>query len=169
MPPKFQSTNELKTFEFHDAIIDSIKFDKNSIYWELYNVNITKDNSLNNYPTDMCLGLSNLVLKDIKEIKATIQGSCAFNEKGEIIKENPDIEIKQEKIEEKLNDLISNQYLDIFYLNEAKISDNEYKAEITCSGGEIIELSIIYKTSIISWNEFEKEAWYVNFNKKGGS
>lgn len=42
MKYKYETTNNLNTFAFHDAVIEGVTFENNNMIWNLYCVNITK-------------------------------------------------------------------------------------------------------------------------------
>lgn len=53
---KYISSNELSTFQFHDACFKKITFLDGAMLWELEAVNVTTSNSQNNLDVDMEAG-----------------------------------------------------------------------------------------------------------------
>lgn len=165
MKYKYETTNNLNTFAFHDAVIEGVTFENNNMIWNLYCVNITKENNLNTYPNDMKLGKCKLVFKNIENIKGKFWGSSILDENNNIIGKKEDIILNEKEIIDQLKKY--NEYVnDILYLKETNIGNSKYNVLIECNGYDIMSLSFDYETSIILWNEFEGKSWYVDFNNK---
>ncbi len=165
MKHKYETINSLNTFELHDAVIENITIECNNMIWNLYCVNIKKENSLNTYQTDMKLGKCQLIFKNIENIKGKFWGSNTFDENNNIISQKDDITLKEKEIIDELKKY--NEYVnDILYLKETNIGKDKYNVIIDCNGYDIMSLSFDYESSIIKWNDFEDKAWYVDFNNE---
>ena len=158
---KYTSLNELSTFQFHNALFNSIKIIDKTMYWEMSAIDIMTTNSQNNHTKDMTTDLAYIVFDDVV-IHSLERTACdTYNSKNELIKSVKNIIIHESEYN-KVFDNVNSQYSFTYGMEEfVQINDSQYK---TCfnvySAGENYHLTIFFSKVIVSWDEYTGDAWY---------
>jgi len=153
---KYQSTNILRDFEFHDAYFKFRKFENNVLSISVQYLNIHKNTEQNHYPTDMEIEVANI----------TFQGFCVKSfEPGRIWKQDangkfytdePQIIFEGYIAEEKL---LSELRTGITVFEFGTLESGNYYFD--GAGDEPwFQAQFLFDSVAIEWDEYRKPAWY---------
>ena len=160
---KYQSTNILQDFEFHDAYFKLVKLDNCAVTIFVQYLNIHKNTNQNHYPTDMEIEVANI----------TFQGFCVKSfEPGRTWKQDSDGKLYTHEPQVIFDEKIAERKL----INELQVGTTIFEFGTLENGNHYFDgagdepwfqVQFSFDSAIVEWDEFRKPAWYEEppFNK----
>ena len=158
---RYAAIDEWETFVFHDAEIVRIERDGQRMTWIVRNVNVTRQNSQNDHPTDMCIAEARVAFEAVEIKGLTFCGYTSYDRDGEIV-ESPPREVPVEQAEAILRDLRGGIIL--YISTREKPPKRCDRRESTCMldhNANVFDVTFAFGRVVISWQEFAGSAWYV--------
>jgi len=156
---KYESVNELSTFDFHDAYINKIDFLNGQMIWEVENINATTQNSQNNFEDDMCIKNALVIFEDIKIDEFLYGGYSKYDGKGNLLEKK---EVETITNQEKCREVLKNMPMMPMMISDVSpplyvSDDGQYKTKFNLLD---CNLPISFSKAIIKWDDFNGKAWY---------
>jgi len=158
---RYQSTNEISHFDYHDAFIKSFSIKDHSIHWVVDDINATKENSQNDLPEDMRILGCLIDFEDVQVDEIIFCARLQYDENRNLIESEPARNADPSEFATILEETMKSWcYIqDISALAETK--DGRYRISICLDGHiGIYNLNISYRTFIAQWDEYAGKAWY---------
>ena len=159
---RYKAIDELDYFEFHDAEIKEIKLINDQMIWRVSSINVTTANTQNNNPKDMCVENADMIFENISIERLEFGAYTYSNDR--MIKS---VEARTAKAEEYVDILTetTSGYCFIYQMDELdKVDGERYRACFNIDGGAgNFYLTFSFSKSIVEWDSFNGEAWYVQF------
>jgi len=156
---KYISINELSSFDFHDAIIDSIDLSDNEMTWIVSDANVYEENSQNNYDVAMCIDSAKIVFTNASVKKIVLATYVQSQDSGEGF--HKAITAKESEHGEILRRTIDGN--SIMGLDSLSVTDdNHFIAcfHICSDADDRYYLTIRFSKVTVQWDIFDGKAWY---------
>lgn len=155
---RYRAENDLGLFEFHDAELSFLSFDKNELVLSAKHLNIHKNAARNPYDFDMEIDFARILFTQFEVASYRPMRAYQEDDDGKLYTDEPEIIYNGKEAEK-------------HFLNELKNSITIYCIDIRKQGNKnLIELSTCAQTCffavftfeevVVEWNEYCKKAWY---------
>lgn len=154
---KFSSESSLNYFSLHDSIIQDLRVIDNNLYLYVNMINVTPKVKENPFDVAKQTDEALIVLKGFKFLHYTKDHGDKFNNETF---ENYNVE------DIKMHIKFGKSYIYDF----ASVADDDFCRELLLDSLEnfLMSVKISYKESVINWNEFVKDSWFVRSEKRNG-
>lgn len=158
---KYISSNELSTFQFHNACFKKITFLDGAMLWELEAVNVTTSNSQNNLDVDMEAGPMCLSFENCNIERIDYYGLKSYDKDGNLINIIPGRTYSKEEYLDIFKGLVNNGGVISRLLPSSDYTNHCSFDILTPFDGITIVLN--YTKVTTEWNEFVAQAWYLKY------
>jgi len=157
---KYTSVDELDRFQFHDAQIQKIVSSSMDMIWETSLVNVTTDNTQNQFNNDMCTNFAVIVFENY-HIESIIFGASEAWRDGVLVASREARTLLPEEYDSILNETPCSYcyILDMELLSDGQDSMHRSVFDITGGAGTYY-LTFSFTKAIISWDEYSGIAGY---------
>ena len=158
--PLYSVTNNLDIFNFHDAELKLLRFEKNSneliVSVKQLIIHKNTDQNTNNY--DMVIKDAVATFTNIHNLSIIAGGLYIEDEKGELVpKEEPITMTDTEALNYLITALSKSNYFLVYELS--KTGDGRYCMPVSCMP-KSFNLYFSFDNINITWSEYENIAWY---------
>lgn len=155
------SVDELSCFAFHDATLEAIEFQEGKMKWRLDGLNVTTENSQNNFPKDMCINKAEITFEAVKIIGITFGAYDTYGANRVLIQSVMAREASPDEFDHILKQTLES-YCFIYSMEMVQAdSEQRFAACFNIDGGAgNYDLTFEFAKSIVEWDEFYGEAWY---------
>lgn len=158
---QYISSNELSTFQFHDACFKKITRADKHMLWELEAVNVTTRNSQNDLDVDMKADNMLLTFENCSIERIHHFGHKSYDKDWNLIKEIPGRTYSEDEYPNIFKGLVDNGGV-ISCLKPSSDYNSHCSFDIlTPFDGITIVLN--YAKVTAEWNEFLAQAWYLKY------
>ncbi len=159
----YKAIDELNNFNFHDAQLHHIDYHDGSMVWKLSSVNVTSQNSQNNFDKDMCIKDASIVFENIHIEKIVFSAYKTYDANNILIKSEDAIIANPNDY----SDILKNTFNSYCYILSMELLPNilekKHFVSFNIDGGAgNYDLTLSFSKSIVQWNEYSGKAWYEN-------
>lgn len=153
---KYQSSNILQDFEFHDAYFKLEKFENSTLTISVKFLNIHKDTAQNPYPSDMEIELASITFQGFYTKSFEPGKLWKQDTNGKFYNDEPQIIFRGQTAEEKLlNELRTGATV----LEFGTLENGNYYFE-GIGDEPWFQVQFQFDSVTIEWDEYRKIAWY---------
>jgi len=159
---KFNSVNELSSFDFHDAAIESIVFADSKLTWVVTAANALPANTQNNHDVAMCIDNAVISFDDVS-IESIVFGAYTIHKDGNIVEFNDAVTIAESEHQNIFNETVNGSGNHIHGLeNFSSIENNQYRACfcIDSYSAGMYYLTVKFSIVVVEWSNYSGKAWY---------
>lgn len=160
---KYTAINELNFFDFHDAELQKIDINGDSLIWRLCSLNATTQNSQNSFNEDMCIKEAEVIFEHFNIEEIVFPAYEVYDSDNNLIESVESITANPNEYDDILKKTLDS-YCYIYSMEElSKLGNDKNKVCFNIDGGAgDYYITLSYSKSIIHWNEYEGKAWYEN-------
>ncbi len=158
---KYTSVNEPNEFSFHDAYIEKIRVEGNDMIWTVESPNVSKFSSQNEYDKAMCIDLSEVIFKNYR-IVSVIDAAHKRYSCGDLL-DVPEKRLTENETADFLTKFISEDIGYVYSLERFNSVDGHMIETLIYFANDVYKfpvLKIFCTDFIVSWDNFDGEAWF---------
>lgn len=160
---KYISIDELNYFDFHDAQLQKIDIDCDSLRWRLSSLNATTQNSQNSFNEDMCIKEAEVIFEHFNIEEIVFEAYKVYDSDNNLIESVEAIAANPNEYDNIFKKTLDS-YCYIYSMEElSKLEDKKNMVCFNIDGGAgDYYITLSFYKSIVQWNEYNGKAWYEN-------